>query len=190
MLFSELPLEKVKKIYLSTQSKTSRLLTKVITKKFLNLDIQYLDLKDISEIKNNAVLLIGDEAIGYLNRFKYKYDLAEIWFKETGLPFVFALWCVRRDSYIKNSQEVNKFYKLLLETKSYFFLDIDKYLEKIKLKFDKGFAKEYLKNLDYSLTTEHILSLELFNKLLVDIGIFQNKTKLKFINQNLKVYNG
>ncbi len=183
-LFSDIPLNKVKYVYLSTQSKTSRLLTKVILKKFFSMNVEYLDLKDISQVKNSAVLLIGDDAIKYLNRFKYFYDLAEIWFKKTGLPFVFALWSVRKDSFYQKRREILEFYNIILKSKNIFFSDIDKYLNKLNLNFNKEFLKEYLLNLDYSLTDKHIKSLELFNEYLIDIGIFQNKNKLKFINLN------
>lgn len=47
----------------------------------------------------NAFLLIGDEALATHDRvegFPYRYDLAEEWLKWKGLPFVFAMWMVRR----------------------------------------------------------------------------------------------
>ena len=48
----------------------------------------------------DALLLIGDEALTFpegLPHLPYRYDLAEEWFHWQGLPFVFALWMVRRD---------------------------------------------------------------------------------------------
>ena len=50
-----------------------------------------------AEKKNHARLLIGDQAI----RFRQQHpdcpiwDLGEEWKKQTGLPFVFALWLIR-----------------------------------------------------------------------------------------------
>ena len=47
----------------------------------------------------DAFLLIGDEALATHDRvegFPYRYDLAEEWLKWKGLPFVFAIWMVRR----------------------------------------------------------------------------------------------
>jgi chorismate dehydratase len=47
----------------------------------------------------DAFLLIGDEALAthdYVKGFPYRYDLSEEWLKWKGLPFVFALWMVRR----------------------------------------------------------------------------------------------
>src|SRR5208337_53516 len=30
--------------------------------------------------------------------YPYVYDLGEIWYRQTGLPFVFALWIIRKDT--------------------------------------------------------------------------------------------
>jgi len=48
----------------------------------------------------DAFLIIGDEALVTHDRvegFPYRYDLADEWLKWMGLPFVFAVWMVRRD---------------------------------------------------------------------------------------------
>jgi chorismate dehydratase len=54
----------------------------------------------------DAFLLIGDEALvthDSVEGFPYRYDLADEWLKWKGLPFVFAVWMVRRtlDSDVK-----------------------------------------------------------------------------------------
>lgn len=48
----------------------------------------------------DAFLLIGDEALvtpDQVEGFPYRYDLAEEWLEWKGLPFVFAVWMVRRN---------------------------------------------------------------------------------------------
>ena len=53
---------------------------------------------DISSTSADAVLLIGDRAIGsQRGDFPYVWDLGEEWCRWTGLPFVFAVWAARRD---------------------------------------------------------------------------------------------
>jgi len=50
--------------------------------------------------KNDAFLLIGDEALLHrrgVKDYPHVADLGEVWRKWTGLPFVFARWVVRRD---------------------------------------------------------------------------------------------
>lgn len=45
----------------------------------------------------DAVLVIGDAALGYAPRWKgLVLDLGEFWTQRTGLPFVFARWTARR----------------------------------------------------------------------------------------------
>lgn len=53
---------------------------------------------DISATTADAVLLIGDRAIGgQRGNFEAVWDLGEEWCRWTGLPFVFAVWAARRD---------------------------------------------------------------------------------------------
>lgn len=40
----------------------------------------------------NASVVIGDRTFDLNGKYNYEYDLAEEWFKFTGLPFVFAAW--------------------------------------------------------------------------------------------------
>ena len=60
---------------------------------------------------NDAFLLIGDEALRQrygVPSYPYLYDLGEEWHRWTAMPFVYALWVVRRDmsaekmSYLEN----------------------------------------------------------------------------------------
>jgi chorismate dehydratase len=48
----------------------------------------------------DAVLVIGDEALirakSGLANFRYSFDLAKEWNDWTGLPFVFAVWALRK----------------------------------------------------------------------------------------------
>jgi cyclic dehypoxanthinyl futalosine synthase len=39
--------------------------------------------------------VIGDAAVGLPERCAYVYDLGDLWFADTGLPFVFAFWAAR-----------------------------------------------------------------------------------------------
>jgi chorismate dehydratase len=52
----------------------------------------------IDETSADAVLLIGDRAIGSpRGSFQLIWDLGDEWCRWTGLPFVFAVWAARRD---------------------------------------------------------------------------------------------
>lgn len=93
MLAHEGPLETIKSVSLDSASQTSALLVRVVLEKFFGLTVEYRPQGE----KADAQLWIGDQAI----RFRKKnpqvsvLDLGEIWWKETGSPFVFAVWAIR-----------------------------------------------------------------------------------------------
>ena len=94
-IFSEVPLEKIKTIYLDHQSKTSVALCKFLLKAHWKLspELLYPEKEFIHQIKGeNAGLVIGDRTIGLEKKYPYVYDLASAWKTFSGLPFVFACW--------------------------------------------------------------------------------------------------
>ncbi len=95
-LYSEVPLSDVRDVLLDFQSATSVRLMRVLDHFFLKKDFNFWDAKGneyLNEIKGKtAGVVIGDRTFALNSRFAYRYDLAELWHKYTGLPFVFALW--------------------------------------------------------------------------------------------------
>ncbi len=123
-LFSHVPFNQLDKaeVLLSFQSETSINLTKIILEEFNGVTPVYTtgDISSIGESDFKAVLAIGDDALrmvaesGYL----YQFDLADIWRRETGLPFVFAICCVREDFCQQNPEMVNQIHKELLRCRN------------------------------------------------------------------------
>ncbi|MCL5022986.1 MAG: menaquinone biosynthesis protein [Nitrospirae bacterium] len=103
LLFSRKPIETLDglTVLTSSQSETSVALLDIILRKFYELDCP---LKSTADPFSRAIgthtayLLIGDDALKESLRWPqlHKYDLADIWYEKTGLPFVFALWIARR----------------------------------------------------------------------------------------------
>lgn len=94
-LFSELPLDKVEKILLDYQSRTSVVLAKILLKEYWKVQPEFIHAgEDFTErIKGTvAGLVIGDRALEQRKRSPYIYDLGEAWKQLTGLPFIFAAW--------------------------------------------------------------------------------------------------
>ncbi len=102
-LFSKKPISELsdKKIGLTSQSQTSVSLVKIILEDFYQLSPQYIVKNEsfIDDDSCDAFLAIGDEALRLQQSdlFTVKLDLSETWFKHTGLPFVFAVWAVRKE---------------------------------------------------------------------------------------------
>ena len=94
-IYSEVPIERVERLYLDHHSRTSRMLTQLLLEEYWQTDPELIDATEgyINNIGGTtAGLVIGDRTIGLDRRFPYVYDLAEVWKQHTGLPFVFAAW--------------------------------------------------------------------------------------------------
>ena len=95
MLYSKVSMEKIEKILLDHQSRTSVQLMKVLAKKYWNINPTWIE-ASVGFEKNidnkTAAVVIGDRALEMNNNYPYQYDLAEAWIKMTKLPFVFACW--------------------------------------------------------------------------------------------------
>jgi len=113
MLYSHCPLDEIETIALDYQSRTSVMLTKVLVKNFWKIEVSFEQTSPgyIDAIKGTkAGLVIGDRAFDLNGTFPYEYDLAEEWFKFTGLPFVFACWVANKPL---ESSFVNQFSEAL-----------------------------------------------------------------------------
>jgi chorismate dehydratase len=94
-LYSEVPLQNIKKVVLDYQSRSSITLTRVLFKNFWKKEVEFIDAgpgfeENISG--NSAAVVIGDRTFALNGRFSHEFDLAAEWKKFTGLPFVFAAW--------------------------------------------------------------------------------------------------
>jgi chorismate dehydratase len=120
-------------IYITPETLTSVNLLKVLLAEFYRLDINKINflimpsnenielMEDVRLDERKIYLQIGDKAIKYKktyeNVFRYSYDLATIWYSFTSLPFIFALFIIRKDSYENNKNEFNIFYEYLIKAK-------------------------------------------------------------------------
>ena len=94
-LFSEVPIEKVEKVLLDYQSRTSVQLARILLKDYWKVSPQLID--GGSDFRDHiggrtAGVVIGDRALEQRKISAYTYDLGEAWKDLTGLPFVFAAW--------------------------------------------------------------------------------------------------
>jgi chorismate dehydratase len=99
-LFSEVPIDKIKRVLLDYQSRTSVNLCKVLLKHFWKINPEIEEAKEnyISDIKGTtAGVVIGDRALNQRKVSPYIYDLAGSWKAMTGLPFVFATWIANKE---------------------------------------------------------------------------------------------
>ena len=95
-LFSEVPMNEIKKVYLDYQSRTSVELLKYLMKEYWGISPEIVESVNEDyrkEIKGTtAGLVIGDRALEQRKISTFIYDLGSEWRAITGLPFVFAAW--------------------------------------------------------------------------------------------------
>lgn len=170
-IFSEVPIEEVKVLYLDFHSRTSVALAKVLLEKHWQLNPILLDSTEgyIEKIEGTtAGLVIGDRTMGLAERFNYVYDLGQIWEEYTeGLPFVFAAWVSNKklpDDFIKKFNEALKIglehipQLIYILPTQYFAFDLKEYFTKnISYTFDaakKVALKRFLTEIESTVSIE------------------------------------
>ena len=99
LLLSQEPLEKVVNIYLDYDSRTSVMLVKVLAEHYWKITPNWINLNPGQSDRPDqlvSLVAIGDKTFELTKEYKYVYDLAEEWFRFTGLPFVFAVWVSKK----------------------------------------------------------------------------------------------
>jgi len=156
-LFSEVPVEKIERVLLDYQSRTSVDLCKVLLKDYWKISPSLEDTREnyLPCIKSTtAGVVIGDRALAQRNVSSYIYDLGGAWKAMTGLPFVFAAWVANRklpDDFVQlfnaaNAMGLENFDAVIEENYSGVY-DLKKY---------------YTKNISYKLDEEKLKGMEKF----------------------------
>lgn len=95
-LLANNPVDKLEKVYLDYQSRTSVLLVQLLFKNYWKKEIQFIDALPGFETDpydlNTGILVIGDRALELKSTFRYNYDLGQEWKNYASLPFVYAAW--------------------------------------------------------------------------------------------------
>ncbi len=96
VIVSEVPLDRIERLYVDSASRTSVILARIYLESIgmSNIPFVRLPAREILELigGTDAGLLIADVAFAHSKRFKYRHDLGDAWKRLTGEPFVFAVW--------------------------------------------------------------------------------------------------
>jgi chorismate dehydratase len=137
-------------------------------------DDAMIEAKKQSNIKNqsNADRAVTSKDAGpvpkraFHDSFPHIYDLGDIWFKHTGLPFVFALWIARKQPLSQKTGLIEKLSTDLIHAKKYasqkHSLIASRAPQKKWLKEEE--LVDYWKNISYDFTERHLEGLRLFEK--------------------------
>ncbi|WP_243371389.1 menaquinone biosynthesis protein [Geotalea sp. SG265] len=186
-LFSRIPIENLhnKTIGLTTESDTSVNLLKIILKKKYGYENEFqrtpLPLKEALQ-SHEGLLLIGDAALkASLAKHNFHvYDLGQQWYEFTGLPFVFALWIVRRDAAASKHEAMAVLRDNLLKAKK---LAYDSYASIALHSREREWMSasalvDYWKTISYDLTAEHLKGLETFYRHAAEMGLIPKQPEI------------
>ena len=156
------PLEQVRQVFCDTASLTSVALLKVLLAE-RGLKPEFLPLANYAEAaQQEAVLLIGDPALDFL-RAPHEHqiwDLGAEWSELTKLPFVYAVWALRR------GVETKPLRHALREAKTFGLETLD-YTITSRAEYDLEFRRDYLSwHIHYHLGADEKRGLAKFIELL------------------------
>ena len=132
------PLEQAKDIFCDTASLTSVTLLKVLLAE-RGLKPEFKPLENYATAKEkDFVLLIGDAALdfAFTNHRHEMVDLGEAWYELTKLPFVYAVWALRR------GMENRELRRQLNEAKD-FGMDTLDHIVRSRTEYTLDFRKDY-----------------------------------------------
>jgi len=181
MLFSSLPIEELEgvEIFLTGESGTSVVLCEILLKERYGINPTFT--KDNENA--SARVLIGDKALfeTYNGDSKFVYDLGTLWEEFTGLPFVFALWIVRKDTVDAKRAEVAEFVQTLDEIKNDSKKNLAALLDHYTVKGLTNYQIiDYWEIINYDLSDNHIQGLLKFFSLAKKIGRIKKVPALEF----------
>ncbi len=133
-----------------------------------------------------AVLRIGDRALkgAASGQWAHIWDLGQQWLELSGLPFVFAVWAVRREMARKRPDDVRALHKALLASRDAGVADLCSSAEEAArlMGSDKPGMLAYYRLLHYGLGPEYRQGLERFFSYLARLGMVENAPKTSFFN--------
>lgn len=132
----------------------------------------------------DAALVIGDSALSqpWGRFFPNIHDLGTLWWHMTGLPFVFAVWAVRKEFAGRYPEKVDAVLAQLKTSRRLGNENMDQIIENacVKLKIDASIARLYYRSLIFDLNDFEKKGLAIFCNGLHQAGIIEDKVPLFF----------
>ncbi len=138
-----------------------------------------------------AGLLIGDRALkaAHSKLAPYVFDLGSLWHAYTGLPFVFALWIVRRDTVRKRGGEVARLQQSLQSGLARALADLPTLADQTADRSWMSAAelRDYWQAMSFALGDAHQQGLKLFFRLAVKYRFLASMPELNFFERPFSV---
>jgi chorismate dehydratase len=179
-LFSKRPIGELGNatVLTSSQSETSVGLLNIILNTFLGLECNFRSTSDPLEKameSAEAYLVIGDDALRESLSWPalHIYDIGDLWYRHTGLPAVFALWIVRKESAAQEKELVGRFTRDLDRAKESALKNLDVVVaaSPITNLLPERELISYWKGISYDFGEEHRKGLDLFRQHAAELGL-------------------
>ena len=193
LLFSPVDLTELSghEIAITGESATSINLLRIIFREFYDLKnvTDAVPDRSIEDLINQQkpALLIGDRALCLANQLPQGmqvFDLGEIWYQQTGLPFVFALWMIHRTALDEFAVELSGLGRQLLQSREQLLIEpyplATVLAETVGL--DAKTVVDYWETIDYRLDRDHLQGLQLFFRLCKKYHLLDEEPELNFLN--------
>ncbi|MDX9787354.1 MAG: menaquinone biosynthesis protein [Desulfobacterales bacterium] len=171
LLVSRHPLAQLtgKRIYVTDESATAAALIRLVLKMRRVAPLyetgKILSPRDV-RADDDAVLVIGDTALreNWHDAFPYVWDLGDLWSELTGLPFVFAVWAVRKAFAEKHPETVATVLNLLTESRQTGMRHLEEAAinASARLRVEKKICDKYFANFCFGLKTPQMKGLTTF----------------------------
>ena len=191
LLFSPCPLEELEgaEIALTGESATSVNLLHILLREFLHHRQVLLRVpgQPVEELiaAGRPALLIGDRALKAARETRKGlnvHDLGELWYRFTGLPFVFALWILRREAAANKRKEVLALLAQLAESRDRAFASLETLAAESPERAWMGEEPlaDYWRCMSYELSEDHVAGLQLFFSLSQKYGLLSELPEIRF----------
>ncbi|MDT8441828.1 MAG: menaquinone biosynthesis protein [Desulfuromonadales bacterium] len=192
LLFSSGPLDRLdgRTIALTGESATSVNLLQILLREVAGCRDVVCRVPDLpieeSLRRGEPTLLIGDRALAAAKACADAgqiHDLGELWYRHTGLPFVFALWIVRRDAARRDLAALQAFARQLDLARQRAFADLDAVAAALSARevLEKNEMIAYWRELSYDLTPAHHEGLRRYFSLCHKHGLLASVPELSFL---------
>ncbi|WP_237754194.1 MqnA/MqnD/SBP family protein [Geobacter sp. OR-1] len=112
---------------------------------------------------------------------QYVYDLGELWFRFTGLPFVYALWVVNRESVAGKEEQVIDLARALQQAKVASRDRLSLYVTGSRLEwYGVDNLLSYWQTISYDLGEREIAGVRSFYQYASELGIIGQSPELSF----------
>lgn len=192
LLFSPRPPRDLaeEEIALTAESATSVHLLQILLREFYGLPavraaVPTRPVEDLVAAGRPA-LLIGDRALRAALAppgGQKVYDLGELWYRHTGLPFVFALWIARRQAVERCRAQVLALQPQLTESVRRSFSSLERLAAETPEREWLGEAGlvAYWRAMSYELSEDHLRGMRLFFQLCRKYGFLDEVPEIRFL---------